>query len=184
MQLADSLNKDRNPVREALTGLAADGLFDLRNRAGTMVSPVRPEAVRIARLARDTLERGILQIAVKSSNNQVPFSMGQGHRSAGIGGCAVRHRPLLPCGRQDASGIVQTSRRNVLRFAMSDAETHMDRVHRMNLHDANQSDLLEHHRLAPVAIKPGNVSAACDPMTVHLCTCNGGSRSPRSEAYG
>lgn len=77
VQLADSLNMSGTPVREALKGLSAEGRIGLRAKAETMVTPILPEAVRIARFARETEEPGILQMAAKSSSNQVLFSMGQ-----------------------------------------------------------------------------------------------------------
>ena len=54
--LADDLSMSRTPVREALTRLSGEGLIDFRSRAGTIVAPIRLEAVRSAQYVREKLE--------------------------------------------------------------------------------------------------------------------------------
>ena len=168
VQLALSLNMSRTPVREALTRLSIEGLVDLRARAGTIVSPIRPEAVRIAQFVRETMELRILQIAVQSSDNQALFSIDQAilEQEFAIAQSDVDH--FFRADDKMHRAFRKLAGREAVWLVISDAKRQMDRVRRMSLQDADLSDLLEDHRQIVAAIKFANVSAACDLMTVHL----------------
>ena len=168
-QCADSLNMSATSLQEALARLSAEGLADLRANAGTMDLPIRPEAARIARFVRGTMKLRILQIAVKSSGNQAPVSMGQAIADQKLAVARSDVDDFFPADDKMDRALCGHGGREAVWFAMSDAKRHMDRERQMSLQDAGPSDLLEDRRQAVAAIKFGNVSAACDLKTVHLC---------------
>ena len=108
-----------------------------------MVSSIRPEAVRIARFARETMEPGILRIAVKSPGNQSPFSMGQAVEERELAAAQSGADHFLRADDRMHRALCRHAGRKTAWFAMSDARTHMDRAHRMSPQDADPSDLSE-----------------------------------------
>lgn len=75
--LAGLLGVSRTPVREALSRLSAEGLVDLRSRAGVVVAPIRMDAVRTAQFVREQLELAIVAEAAQQSNRRVLLGIRQ-----------------------------------------------------------------------------------------------------------
>ena len=121
VQPADSMNMSGTPIREATTGLPVEGLVDLRAGAGTMVSSIRPEAVRIARFGRETLEPGIPRISVKSSSNLAPFSMGQAIEERELAAAQSGADHFLRADDRMHRASCRHAGRKTVRFALSDA---------------------------------------------------------------
>ncbi len=168
VQLAEFLKMSRTPVREALTRLSGEGLVDFRARAGTFVSPIRPKAVRAAQFVRETMELRILRIAAQSSDKQALFTIGQAIEEQKF---AISQSDVDLFFRADDKmhqAFCALAGWDAVWFVISDAKKHMDRVRRMSLKDADLSVLLGDHERIAAAVNFGNVSSACDDMTIHL----------------
>ena len=158
----------RTPVRKALTRLSSEGLVDFRAKAGTVVSPIRLQAVRTAQFVRESLELRVLQEAVRPSNQQALFDINQSieEQKFAISQYYIdyffrtvdkMHRALCSLGGREAVWLV-----------VSDAKKHMDQVRRMSLRDADMSVLLDDHLQIVAAVTFGNESAAREIMRTHL----------------
>ncbi len=168
VQLADFLKMSRTPVREALTRLSSEGLVDFRARAGTIVSPIRLEAVRTAQFVRESLELRVLQEAVRSSNQQALFNISQSIEEQKF---AISQSDIDYFFRTDDKmhrALCSLAGREAVWFVVSDAKKHMDRVRRMSLRDADLSVLLDDHLQIVAAVTFGNESSACEIMRTHL----------------
>ena len=168
VQLADYLKMSRTPVREALTRLSGEGLVDFRARAGTMVSPIRLEAVQTAQYVRETLELRVLGTAARSSDNQALFNISQSieEQKFAISQSDMDHFFLADDKMHRA--LCALAGREAVWFVVSEAKTHMDRVRRMSLQDIDLSVLLDEHQQIAASVTFGNESAACSVMKTHL----------------
>ena len=75
--LAASMGVSRTPIREALSRLASEGLMDFRSRAGTIVAPIRIDAVCSAQFVREKLEVSIIEKAAEKDTERSRFKLRQ-----------------------------------------------------------------------------------------------------------
>ena len=158
----------RTPVREALTRLSSEGLVDFRAQAGTIVSPIRLQAVTTAQFVRESLELRVLQEAVRPSNQQALFDINQSIEEQKF---AISQSYIDYFFRTDDKthqALCSLAGREVVWLVVSDAKKHMDQVHRMSLRDAEMSVLLDDHLQIVAAVTFGNESAAREIMRTHL----------------
>ena len=168
VQLADYLKMSRTPVREALTRLSGEGLIDFRARAGTIVSPIRLQAVRTAQYVRETIELHILQEAAHSSNKRALFNINQSIEEQKF---AISQSDIDHFFRADDKmhrSLCELAGREAVWHVLSDAKKHMDRVRRMSLRDIDLTVLLGDHLQILAAMTFRNELAACAVMKTHL----------------
>ena len=170
-QLANLLEMSRTPVHEALTRLASEGLVDFRSRAGTMVAPIRLEAVRSAHYVREKLELAVIRDAVNNNSPKAIFSVKQ---------CIEEQRFAISQGdyamffisdekmhQQYCKMIGMTSVWSII----ADAKKHMDRVRMLSLQTTDATDLnalLDDHTRIIEAVIEGDKQTASNVMQSHL----------------
>ncbi len=166
--LAEELSMSRTPIREALTRLSGEGLVDFRARAGTVVAPIRFEAVRSAQYVREKLELAIIEEAAQTQSNRAVFNIRQaieeqrfaileGDKALFFAADERMHRCFSEMvGRSGVWGII------------SDSKKHMDRLRRLSLEDIDLDVLLKDHQGILAAIEAGNATDACAIMKAHL----------------
>ncbi len=167
-RLAVSLGMSRTPVREALTRLSTEGLIDLRARAGTIVSPIRPEAVRTAQFVRETLELRILREAASSSDRKAHFRIGQTIEEQKFAVAQADVDDFYGADDRMHRLFCELAGREPVWLVISDAKKHMDRVRRLSLREADLGELLEDHVQIVDAICAGDEAAARGVMKAHL----------------
>ena len=64
--LAETLGISRTPVREALARLAGVGLMDIYAQRGSVVAPLRIEALKRSQFLRESVEVGLVTRAISS----------------------------------------------------------------------------------------------------------------------
>ncbi|WP_443630903.1 GntR family transcriptional regulator [Candidatus Njordibacter sp. Uisw_056] len=166
--LADELGMSRTPIREALTRLSSEGLIDFRSRAGTIVSPIRFDAVISAQYVREKLELAIIEEAVKVKSKRAVFNIRQ----------AIDEQQFAIL-EGDTAGFFVADERMHRHFSemtdrvavwsvISEAKKHMDRVRRLSLQKIDLNVLLSDHLLILEAIENHDVDAARSIVTTHL----------------
>ena len=168
-QLADILGVSRTPVREALTRLGAEGLVTFRSRAGTIVAPIRLEAVRAAQFVREKLETAIIEEAAAHNSDRFRFKVRQ----------AIEEQHFA-MGQSDVTMFFASDERMHRSFAemvgrspvwsvSAEAKKHMDRVRWLSLEKSDDLGLLLHdHEELLSAIESHDVCRARETMERHL----------------
>lgn len=166
--LADDLSMSRTPIREALTRLSGEGLVDFRARAGTIVAPIRLEAVRTAQYVREKLELAIIEEAAQTSSNRAIFNIRQAIEeqrfSIQEGDAAL----FFSADERMHRCFSEMVGRSAVWTIISEAKRHMDRLRRLSLQDTDLNQLLGDHENILAAVEGGNVSEARDNMKLHL----------------
>ena len=173
VKLAASLGMSRTPVREALTRLSTEGLIDLRARAGTIVSPIRPEAVRTAQYVREALELRILREAARSSDKGALFRINQAVEEQEFAISQSNVGQFYLADDKMHRAFCELAGREDVWFVVSDAKKHMDRVRRMSLREIKLQVLLDDHLRIVTAISAHDDRAACEVMKTHLRRVHG-----------
>jgi len=166
--LADLLGVSRSPVREALSRLSSEGLIDSYSRGGTVVSPIRLDAVASAQFVRETLEVEIIREAALLGGPSHLFSVQQ----------AIAEQEFA-VGQTDTGGFFAAdermhgvfstiARRSLVWPIIADAKRHMDRLRRLSIQMADLGELVADHRLILGAIEARDPDAAERAMRQHL----------------
>jgi len=167
-QLAEMLGVSRTPVREALTRLASEGLVDFRSRAGTIVSPIRLEAVRAAQFVREKLEVAIIEEAAKDSTERFRFHVRQAIDEQRF---AIEQGDIALFFVSDERmhhSFAQMVGRPLVWSVISEAKKHMDRVRWLSLEKIDLAILLEDHEQLLDAIEARQPERAHETMELHL----------------
>ena len=141
--LADLLGVSRTPVREALSRLSAEGLVDLRSRAGVVVAPIRMDAVRTAQFVREHLELAIVAEAARQSNRRILLGIRQTIEEQELAVAEDNPDLFFECDERMHALYCNLAGRDGVWGFISDAKKHMDRVRRLSL-QAGQLPI--HHR--------------------------------------
>ncbi|WP_439615283.1 GntR family transcriptional regulator [Shinella sp.] len=166
--LADLLGVSRTPVREALSRLSAEGLVDLRSRAGVVVAPIRMDAVRTAQFVREQLELAIVAEAAQQSNRRILLGIRQAIEEQEL--AIVEDNPDLffECDeRMHALYCSLAGREGVWSF-ISDAKKHMDRVRRLSVQAGQLDQLVQDHQGVLEAVMARDTEKAREIMQLHL----------------
>lgn len=168
LNLAKELQMSRTPVREALTRLSGEGLIDFHARAGTVVAPIRLEAVRTAQYVREKLELSIIEEAVLEPSSRAIFNLRQTieeqHFAISEGDMALFFSSDERMHRQ----FSEMAGRAPVWDLISESKKHMDRVRRLSLEDIDLDLLLDDHKKILAAITEGDPTEARKVMTTHL----------------
>ena len=153
--LADELGMSRTPIREALTRLSSEGLIDFRSRAGTIVSPIRFDAVISAQYVREKSKRAVFNI--RQAIDEQQFAILEGDTAGFFVADERMHRHFS-----------EMTDRVAVWSVISEAKKHMDRVRRLSLQKIDLNVLLSDHLLILEAIENHDVDAARSIVTTHL----------------
>ena len=166
--LAGELGMSRTPVREALMRLSIEGLVDFRARAGTIVAPIRLEAVRMAQYVREKLELAIIEEATQVNSRSALFHIRQFIDEQRF---AISENDLSMFFSADERMHQQFSKmvgRDAVWAYISEAKKHMDRIRRLSLEDIDLDLLLDDHEKLLLAVTEGDEVRARAVMTEHL----------------
>jgi DNA-binding GntR family transcriptional regulator len=166
--LADLLGVSRTPVREALSRLSAEGLVDLRSRAGVVVSPIRIDAVRTAQFVRETLELAIVADAARQSNRRALLGIRQAIEEQELAILEDNPDLFFDCDERMHALYCSLAGRDGVWAFISDAKKHMDRVRRLSIQAGQLDQLVEDHKSVLDAVTEGEGERARDVMQRHL----------------
>lgn len=166
--LADELRMSRTPVREALTRLSGEGLVDFRARAGTIVSPIRLEAVRTAQYVREKLELAIVEEAALTQSNRAIFNIRQTIEEQRFSIAEGDMALFFSADERMHRCFSEMVGRGPVWTIISEAKRHMDRLRRLSLQDTDLNQLLIDHENILAAIEGGNAADARSVLKVHL----------------
>ncbi|YCI06473.1 GntR family transcriptional regulator (plasmid) [Ensifer sp. D2-11] len=166
--LAGLLGVSRTPVREALSRLSAEGLVDLRSRAGVVVAPIRMDAVRTAQFVREQLELAIVAEAAQQSNRRVLLGIRQAIEEQELAILEENSDLFFECDERMHALYCSLAGRDGVWAFISDAKKHMDRVRRLSIQAGQLDQLVEDHRRVLEAVSEGDATRAQDIMRLHL----------------
>ena len=166
--LADLLGVSRTPVREALSRLSAEGLVDLRSRAGVVVAPIRMDAVRTAQFVREHLELAIVAEAARQSNRRILLGIRQTIEEQELAVAEDNPDLFFECDERMHALYCNLAGRDGVWGFISDAKKHMDRVRRLSLQAGQLDQLVDDHQKVLEAVTAGDPTAAQEIMQIHL----------------
>lgn len=166
--LADLLGVSRTPVREALSRLSAEGLVDLRSRAGVVVAPIRMDAVRTAQFVREHLELAIVAEAARQSNRRILLGIRQTIEEQELAVAEDNPDLFFECDERMHALYCNLAGRDGVWGFISDAKKHMDRVRRLSLQAGQLDQLVEDHQQVLEAVTAGDTARAQQIMQIHL----------------
>lgn len=167
-QLAGSIGVSRTPVREALSRLASEGLVDFRSRAGTIVAPIRIDAVRSAQFVREKLEASIIEEAAARNTERSRFKLRQAIEEQRF---AIEQADIAMFFASDErmhQSFAEMAGRSHVWSVISDAKKHMDRLRLLSLEKIELNLLLEDHSELFDAIERHDPARARRVMERHL----------------
>ena len=166
--LAASMGVSRTPVREALSRLEAEGLVDFRSRAGTIVAPIRIDAVRSAQFVREKLEVSIIEEAAAKNTERFRFKLRQAIEEQRF---AIEQADIAMFFASDErmhQSFAEMAGRSLVWSVISDAKKHMDRVRLLSLEKIDLNLLLKDHDELFKAIESHDTARARSVMEQHL----------------
>ncbi|WP_027998955.1 GntR family transcriptional regulator [Sinorhizobium arboris] len=166
--LAELLGVSRTPVREALSRLSAEGLVDLRSRAGVVVAPIRMDAVRTAQFVREQLEVAIVAEAAGQTNRRILLGIRQAIEEQELAIAEDNPDLFFECDERMHALYCSLAGRDGVWSFISDAKKHMDRVRRLSIQAGQLDQLVEDHRGVFEAVTEGNADRAQEIMRLHL----------------
>lgn len=166
--LAEDLCMSRTPIREALTRLSGEGLVDFRARAGTIVAPIRLEAVRAAQYVREKLELAIIEEATQTQSNRAIFNIRQAIEEQRFAISEGDTALFFEADEQMHRSFSQMIGRGGVWKIISESKKHMDRLRRLSLEGTDLGVLLKDHQDILAAVEGGNATDARTVMKVHL----------------
>ena len=166
--LADLLGVSRTPVREALSRLSAEGLVDLRSRAGVVVAPIRMDAVRTAQFVREQLELAVVAEAAQQSNRRILLGIRQAIEEQELAILEDNPDLFFECDERMHALYCSLARRDGVWAFISDAKKHMDRVRRLSVQAGQLDQLVQDHQSVLEAVTAGDTAKAQQVMQLHL----------------
>lgn len=166
--LAASMGVSRTPVREALSRLASEGLVDLRSRAGTIVAPIRTDAVRSAQFVRENLEVCIVEETAERNTERSRFKLRQAIEEQRF---AIEQAGIATFFASDErmhQSFAEMAGRSHAWSVISDAKRHLDRLRFLGLEKIELGLLLEDHSELLDAIESHDQARARGVMERHL----------------
>lgn len=167
-QLAASMGVSRTPVREALSRLTSEGLVNFRSRAGTIVAPIRIDAVRSAQFVREKLEVSIVEEAAVKNTERFRFKLRQAIEEQRF---AIEHADIAMFFASDErmhQYFSEMAGRSHVWSVISDAKKHLDRVRLLSLAKIELNVLLKDHGELFEAIETHDPARARSVMERHL----------------
>lgn len=166
--LAGLLGVSRTPVREALSRLSAEGLVDLRSRAGVVVAPIRMDAVRTAQFVREQLEVAIVAEAARQSNRRILLGIRQAIEEQELAILEDNPDLFFECDERMHALYCNLAGRDGVWSFISEAKKHMDRVRRLSIQAGQLDQLVEDHQRVLEAVTEGDAASAQETMRLHL----------------
>lgn len=166
--MADLLGVSRTPVREALSRLSAEGLVDIRSRAGVVVAPIRMDAVRTAQFVREQLELAIVAEAARQSNRRILLGIRQAIEEQALAIQEDNPDLFFECDERMHALYCSLAGRDGVWGFISDAKKHMDRVRRLSVQAGQLDQLVQDHQEVLDAVTTGDVDRAQAVMKLHL----------------
>lgn len=168
LHLADNLNVSRTPIREALLKLSREGLVDDRSRAGTIVSPIRLDAVKASHFVREKLEVAIIREAANKHSNYFKFTMGQAIDEQEF---AIKENDTELFFSSDEKmhrSFAEVAGQPTVWPVIAESKKHLDRLRWLGLESKDLKILLADHIELLEAIKNYNSDLAERAMIKHL----------------
>ncbi len=168
-EIAERYGVSRQPVREALIGLARTRLVEIQPQRGTVVVKISVRKMMEARFVREAVETAIVRRACSSfdvqSRQRIDDLLEVQDKAARRGDHAAfqRYDELFHIALAEGAGC------SLAWEAISDIKAHMDRVCQLTLPGAEAMlPLIDQHRAIVAAIDARDEEAAAAAMLRHL----------------
>ncbi|MGO4572400.1 GntR family transcriptional regulator [Microvirga sp. 2TAF3] len=168
-ELAERYGVSRQPVREALIGLARTRLVEVQPQRGTVVVKISIRKMMEARFVREAIETAIVRRACSSFDRQSReriedlLEMQEHAARRGDHDAFQRYDELFHIALAEGAGCPLAWE------AIQDIKAHMDRVCQLTLPAAEAMlPLIDQHRAIVAAIDAGDEDAADAAMRRHL----------------
>jgi GntR family transcriptional regulator, rspAB operon transcriptional repressor len=167
--IAERHGVSRQPVREALIGLARTRLVEIQPQRGTVVVKISVRKMIEARFVREAIETAVVRRACSSFDRQSRERIDdllemQGHAARRNDHAAFqRYDELFHIALAEGAGC------RLAWEAIQDIKAHMDRVCQLTLPSPEAMlPLIEQHRTIVAAVDACDENAAADAMCRHL----------------
>jgi GntR family transcriptional regulator, rspAB operon transcriptional repressor len=167
--IAERHGVSRQPVREALIGLARTRLVEIQPQRGTVVVKISVRKMMEARFVREAIETAVVRRACSSFDRQSRERIDdllemQGHAARRNDHAAFqRYDELFHIALAEGAGC------QLAWEAIQDIKAHMDRVCQLTLPSPEAMlPLIEHHRVIMAAIDAQEEDSAAEAMRRHL----------------
>ncbi|OYX02838.1 MAG: GntR family transcriptional regulator [Rhizobiales bacterium 32-66-8] len=166
-EIAARFGVSRQPVREALIGLARMRLVEILPQRGTVVVKISVKKMLEARFVREAIEIAVARRAAQgfdaSSRHRVEDLLDLQAKAAARGDHATfqRYDEMFHMALADGAGCALAWQ------AISDIKAHMDRACHLTL-PVSMLPVVDQHRAIMTAIDARDVEAAGEAMRVHL----------------
>ena len=167
-QLAEMLGVSRTPVREALTRLASEGLVDFRSRAGTIIAPIRLEAVRAAQFVRERLEVAIVREAAARESPRLRFAVRQAIEEQKFAIANGDFALFFASDERMHQSFAEMADKPAVWPVIAEAKKHMDRLRWLSRSSADLNVLVGDHIRLLAAIEAEDAETAEAAMELHL----------------
>ncbi|WP_341991599.1 GntR family transcriptional regulator [Azorhizobium sp. AG788] len=168
-EIAATHGVSRQPVREALIGLARTRLVDIQPQRGTVVVKISTRKMMEARFVREAIETAVARRAAESFTPAVRVRIDDlldlQDKAAGRNdhGTFQRYDELFHIALAEGAGC------GLAWEAISDIKAHMDRACHLTLtSSATMLELVVQHRAIVAAVDAADPEGAAEAMRLHL----------------
>ncbi len=168
-EIAATHGVSRQPVREALIGLARTRLVDIQPQRGTVVVKISTRKMMEARFVREAIETAVARRAAESFTPAVRVRIDDlldlQDKAAGRNdhGTFQRYDELFHIALAEGAGCALAWE------AISDIKAHMDRACHLTLtSSATMLELVVQHRAIVAAVDAADPEGAAEAMRLHL----------------
>lgn len=168
-EIAATHGVSRQPVREALIGLARTRLVDIQPQRGTVVVKISTRKMMEARFVREAIETAVARRAAESfipaARVRIDDLLDLQHKAAARNdhGTFQRYDELFHIALAEGAGCPLAWE------AISDIKAHMDRACHLTLTSSETMlELVVQHRAIVAAVDGGDAAGAAEAMRLHL----------------
>ncbi|MGJ8616325.1 MAG: GntR family transcriptional regulator [Sulfitobacter sp.] len=146
-KLASEFNVSRTPIREVLVRLASEGLVEILPSRGSMVAPIRVEAVKTAQFVRESLEISVALIAAQNMTSLAALRLRQAIEEQDLANREGNADLFYQADEAMHFKIAEVAGLPLVWSYTEEAKIQMDRVRRLSLIEAQSFDgLIAQHR--------------------------------------
>lgn len=167
IEIANTLDISRQPIREAFMRLQAEDLLDVRPQRGTFIKRISVPAVLDARFVREAIEADIVRVVAELAENSVIKEL----KSLLTAQRKLLKEPPAQFMRLDDQfhrTLAEAAGRPYAWRVIEDVKTQMDRVRFLSFNHFHIERLIRQHSDIVTAIANGRPVDAVEQMRQHL----------------
>lgn len=168
-ELSEKYSVSRTPVREALVGLAQEGLVNIYPQRGTVVSLINLSAVEDGRFLREHLERAVVREACKEFSQESIIALEMNLKLQEMYIENHDYKKLFETDEEFHKIIFEGSNKIRIWNSINDASTEFQRIRVLRLtSNSSWDNIYLQHKEILKAIKNKDSNAAEEFMKEHL----------------